>query len=225
MKGPSLQKTAAVSAALHVTVFLISVLLLKQTNHFTIPSPYMVDLVGQDIRTHSRGQAGAASARSAVKHPDSAEENVQKSEKISKKEEQRVEDTIAALTAKRNIREIVALREKLLSIKASGRPTEKGPLKSPVVGSSQGTRGSVSYEDRIRDEIHRQWFCPDTGSRDLEAIISLTIRKDGSLANIEMEKKSGSRIFNNCALQAIAKASPVTPPPTGEMTIGIRFYP
>jgi TonB family protein len=225
MKGPSLQKTAAVSAALHVTVFLISVLLLKQTNHFTIPSPYIVDLVGQDISVRTRGRADAASARSSVKHPHAAEKNVPKSERVSEREEQRIEDTIAALAAKRKIRNMLALREKVLSIKASGGQTEKGPLKSPVAGSSQGMRGSISYEDKIRNEIHRQWFCPDTGNKDLEAIISLTIRKDGSLANIEMEKKSGSRLFNNCALQAIAKASPVTPPPEGEMTIGIRFYP
>ena len=223
MKGPSLQKTAAVSAALHVTVFLISALLLKQTSHITIPSPYIVDLVGRDIRPHTQGRA-AVPARSSVTHPAVVEKNVLKSEKVSSRDEQRVEDMISAIAAKRKIRNMVALREKVLSIKAGGGHAKQGPSRSRA-GSSQGMRGSIRYEDKIRNEIHRQWFCPDTGSKNLEAIISLTIRKDGSIANIEMEKKSGSRLFNNCALQAIAKASPVTPPPDGEMSIGIRFYP
>ena len=223
MKGPSLQKTAAVSTALHVTVFLISAFLLKQASHITIPSPYIVNLVGHDIRPHAQDRA-APSAGSSVTHPDSAEKNVPKSEKISPRDEQRVEDMISAIAAKRKIRSVVALREKMLSIKAGGGHAKQGPSRSRA-GSSQGMRGSIRYEDKIRNEIHRQWFCPDTGSKNLEAIISLTIRKDGSLANIEMEKKSDSRLFNNCALQAIAKASPVTPPPDGEMSIGIRFYP
>jgi TonB family protein len=224
MKGPSLQKTAAVSAALHVTVFLLSALLLKHSNHITLPSPYVVNLVDQHVGPHTRAVNTASAARRSVERRPPAQHDIPKDETVSPRDEQRVEDMISALAAKRKIRSVVALREKMLSIKAGEGQTKKGPLKS-VAGPSQGMGGDIRYEDKIRNEIHRQWFCPDTGSKNLEAIISLTIRKDGSIANIEIEKRSGSRLFNNCALQAIAKASPVTPPPDGEMSIGIRFYP
>jgi len=39
-----------------------------------------------------------------------------------------------------------------------------------------------------------------------------------------IEKPSGNVLFDRSALRAIAKASPVTPPPY-EMEIGVRFYP
>jgi len=45
MKGPSLQKTTALSAALHLTFFMVAALILRQSNSIIIPSPYVVSLV------------------------------------------------------------------------------------------------------------------------------------------------------------------------------------
>jgi TonB family protein len=50
------------------------------------------------------------------------------------------------------------------------------------------------------------------------------IGKDGTLSGVKIEKASGDRFFDRSALNAVTKASPVSPPPY-EMEIGIRFYP
>lgn len=230
MKVPSLQKTAALSAALHVTFFLISAFILKQSSHVVLPSPYTVNLVGQDIGPHESEKSTGPSDQDSLK-PAAAEKEIPKSEKISKKDEKRVDEMISAIAAKKKIKTIGELRKEISIGKAerSGRkPIKQGKGVNRVAASSPspGITGGMAYEDKIRDEIHRQWFWPDTSRKDLETIITVRIRKDGTipLQNIVVEKKSGSRLFDNYAVQAIAKASPVSPPPH-EMEIGIRFYP
>ena len=52
----------------------------------------------------------------------------------------------------------------------------------------------------------------------------MKIAKDGTLSVQGVEKKSGNTLFDRSALRAIAKASPVAPPPY-EMEIGMRFFP
>ena len=64
------------------------------------------------------------------------------------------------------------------------------------------------------------------GEKDLEAVISVFISKDGTIRVEKIEKPSGNRFFDRSALVALKNASPVTPPPDGaEMEIGIRFSP
>jgi colicin import membrane protein len=48
--------------------------------------------------------------------------------------------------------------------------------------------------------------------------------RDGTIKVQGIEKSSGNALFDRSAQRAIAKATPVTPPPY-EMEIGIRFYP
>ena len=58
----------------------------------------------------------------------------------------------------------------------------------------------------------------------LEAIISVKILKDGTVIVQRVEKSSGNTLFDRSAIRALAKASPLPPPPY-EMEIGVRFYP
>jgi outer membrane biosynthesis protein TonB len=226
MKGPSLQKTAALSSALHVTVFLISVLLLKQPNHIALPSPYTVNLVGHDIGPRESEKRREPSDQDSVAP---VEKSIPKNKKISKIDEKRIDEMIDAIKAKKKIETIGKLRKEI-SIGRSERSGAKTLKQNNSIKSSASSKeisGSSSYEARIKDEIERQWFWPDVRKKDLEAIIIIKIKKDGMilLQDIEWEKKSDSRLFNNSALQAIAKASPVAPPPGGEMTIGLKFNP
>ncbi len=225
MKGPSLQRTAAVSAVLHLLVFLTATLLLKQTTQIVLPSPYVVNLVDRGVGSEREKPEGGATVQDSA-GPVAKEETLSKSESDAKIDEKRIDDMVSAIARKREIGKIVELRRKVLSIKGGERQGKKGPLKSPAA-SPQGVHGSTSYENKIRDEIHKQWFWPDIGRKDLEAVIAITIRKDGSipLENIVVEKPSSSRLFTRYAVEAIAKASPVTPPPYGDFSIGLRFYP
>ena len=224
MRGPSLQRTAALSAALHVTVFILSALILKQSHHTVLPSPYIVSIVGQEAVSRESGHERASSTQESVKAAVPPENSVPKNEKVSKSEEKRLEEVIAAMEAKKKLERIARLKSAMVSIRGNEGSGKKDSLK-PMASGSKGVTGSASYEDKIRVEIHDKWRWPDTVKKNLETIIVVTIKRDGtiSLQNIVWEKKSGNRLFDKSVVDAVRDASPVTPPPH-EMEIGIRFY-
>jgi TonB family protein len=222
MKGPSLQKTAVLSAGLHMMFFLLSVLILRQSHDMVMPSPYIVSLVGPAGDTR---KADAGSAKSVEPGALPVEKNTSRIDE--KKELKSIEESIAALKAKRRteekLQQIVRLRS-LVSIQGKG---GQAVTKSPATGGTSGSAlgaGEAGYIDKIAGQIHEQWGWPDYGKKNLEAVISVRIQKDGTLSDVKFEKKSGDRFFDRTVLQAILKASPVSRPPY-EMEIGIRFYP
>ena len=230
MKGPSLQKAAAVSAALHATIFLITLIILKNSNRMLLPSPYVVDLVSS-----GRGSTGSVAERSLPETPEpsvveaakvEAAKAVDKSSPDAKADQRRLEDSIHALEAKNKLAKIAKLKKAMLSVKGSEqtRAAVKTPVKAGLRGKTGGQGGEMTYADRIKAEIHKQWSYPDSIGRSLEAIIDIKILKDGTIRVQEIEKKSGDRIFDKSVLKAIELASPVTPPPY-EMEFGIRFTP
>ncbi len=219
MKGPSLQRTTALSFVLHLTVFLIAFLVLKQPNHIISPPPYTVSLVSPDVLTGIN------------KASDTSEESVTLSDisrkeikEITKKEKETVEKRISALAAKEKLKKLAEFRSKFISLKASG-VNRKGTSKTTA--NSQASRKGTLFDDyysKITREIWQQWVFPDTGQKDIETIISIRILKDGTITAQRIEKRSGNPLFDRSAIKAIAKASPLPPPPY-EMEIGVRFYP
>jgi TolA protein len=223
MKSPSLQKTAAVSAGLHMMFFLLSVLVLRQSHDMVMPSPYTVSLVspGNNIKK--------ARAESAVAVKPRAELPAVKKEKSSdhvpeKKEQDLINESLSAIRAKKKMEKLARLKKALISIQGKGaeaatKPSEKTDEAGPAAGS-----GETSYIDKITGQIHEYWQWPGYAENNLEAIISVRIQRDGTITVVGFEKKSGNRLFDKLALRTIEKASPVAPPPD-EMEIGIRFYP
>jgi colicin import membrane protein len=233
MKGPSLQKTAAVSAALHATLFLITLIVLRNSNRMVLPSPYVVTLVSS-----GKGSAGAVAEKNLSEAPEPAVVEPPKVMNRSphdtkpdlradqRADQKRLEDSIHALQAKNKLAKLANLRKAMLSVKGSEQSggAAKTPVKIGLRGKTGGQGGEMTYADRIRAEIHKQWSYPDSIGRNLEAIIAIRILKDGAIKVQEIEKKSGDRIFDKSVLKAIELASPVTPPPY-EMEFGIRFTP
>jgi colicin import membrane protein len=225
MRGPSLQKTALASLTLHLTAFLVLFVLLRQTNHVLIPSQMTVSLVSPDIMSEPRGEDNAAVSREseepAAPHPEKIAE---KDMKEAARQKEMVEKKIAALevqAAKKRIEKIVRLRS-IISLKAGGNRPKGG---AQATGYPQG-KGSTfdNYYSKITREIWQQWVFPDTGQKNLEAIISIRIFRNGMTTEPKIEKSSGNALFDRSAIRALAKASPLTPPPY-EMEIGVRFYP
>ncbi len=227
MKGPSLLRTAAFSAGLHIMFFLLSFLILRQSREMVMPSPYIVSLVNPAGQTQSGGGAVEPKA-SAAAAPErqTAPEKPTTPRITDKRDLKSIEESISALKAKRQkekqLEKILSLRRALVSIQGKGGPTAP---KGAVQGSGPAMRaGEASYIDKITGQIHDQWTWPGYAEKNLEAIISVKIQKDGTISVITFEKKSGNRLFDKLALRTIEKASPVAPPPY-EMEIGIRFYP
>ena len=238
MKGPSIQKTTALSAALHLTFFIVAAVILKQSNSFIIPSPYVVTLVSPAGLSRERATVGSATrvttetkAAEPAKRLDKAETRAvepkkqeDSSVKDTKDEQKRIEDRLSELKAKKKVKDIVSLRSKMLSIRGSeGNTLHANAAQNTGGQSSHGTLFD-SYYAKITQQIWQEWVYPDTGDKNLEAVIAVKIAKDGSVTVLGIEKGSGNTLFDRSALRAISKASPVSPPPYA-MEIGMRFYP
>ncbi|HYA32114.1 MAG TPA: TonB family protein [Thermodesulfovibrionales bacterium] len=215
------------SVVFHLTFFLAAFLVVKQSSRFMMPSPYVVNLVGPDLRTEGRGdaqevaQAPSEPQSRPVATEKKAAKNVEHPKAVSKAEETRVSERIAALKAKRDVERIAMLRN-VISLKGSGPSGRPGP--SPKTTAKGGSPAAEDYNSKITNDIQKHWALPDVSNKNIEAIIVIKILKDGSLLVSRIEKSSGSGLFDRSALRAIYKASPVTPPPY-EMEIEVRFHP
>jgi len=221
MREPNLHRTTALSFAIHLTALLITFLVFKQSHHLIIPPPYTVSLVGPEVLKSIEAGKEIRMPEDKGNAVTKEDTPTQKTKKITKKEEKAIEDKISAIAAKKKIEQIVRLRS-IISLKA-GADERKN---SPETTNAQREKGSVfdDYYSKIRKEIWQQWVFPDTGQKDLETIISIKIRKDGTITAQKIEKSSGNLIFDRSAIKAITKANPLSPPPY-EMEIGVRFYP
>jgi TonB family protein len=77
--------------------------------------------------------------------------------------------------------------------------------------------------------IQEQWALPESILNDgnLETVIEAKLLKDGSVANLTFEKRSGNRYFDESALKAIKKVEKFPPLPEWlnkeHLDLGIRF--
>ena len=68
------------------------------------------------------------------------------------------------------------------------------------------------YRDQIRTAVKEGWKWYDTASS-LRATVIFRISQRGEISDVTIEKSSGNREFDTSLLRAIAKASPLPPPP------------
>ncbi|MCX7635370.1 MAG: TonB C-terminal domain-containing protein [Syntrophales bacterium] len=105
---------------------------------------------------------------------------------------------------------------------------------TPTVGGSQATTGDdnrmAAYYAAVWSRIKGAWTLPKgivTGKMG-EAIVHARIMRDGSLADVTLEKRSGNATFDASALRAVRKAAPLPPLPAwfsgGSLEVGIRFH-
>jgi len=87
------------------------------------------------------------------------------------------------------------------------------------------------YLSTVYQQIHDNWILPDLQNWDnsLEAVLVITIRRDGVVTNSFFEKKSDNIYFNQFVLKAVKDASPLPPFPDqlqeNTFEIGLRFKP
>jgi colicin import membrane protein len=223
MRGPSLQATTVLSAAFHLTFFLIAALILRHSRNVVMPSPYEVSLVGpisssQRAATEEIQEKAAPGTRIAEQ-----EKQPEKTIKDKKADMERKADALSEIEAKKKIKLIAKMRS-VISVKGNdSRSTQKTAAQGKGSGQSQGTMFD-SYYGKITGQIRQEWVYPDTGEKNLEAVIAVKIARDGTVSVQGIEKSSGNALFDRSAMRALAKASPVAPPPY-EMEIGMRFYP
>ncbi|WP_353684686.1 TonB C-terminal domain-containing protein [Thermodesulfovibrio sp. 3907-1M] len=134
--------------------------------------------------------------------------SAEKESKISKQDEQLLQERIAALRAKKKI-------------------LEKAQSGSVELKSEQNTKGSgvsSGYLALISGIIRQHWSVPDTVPKNLEAVVSVRILSNGQVIIEGFEQKSGNMLFDSSVLIAIKNSSPL-PPPKSVIVVGLRFKP
>ncbi len=87
------------------------------------------------------------------------------------------------------------------------------------------------YLSAVYQKMHDHWVLPDLQNWDnsLEAVLSITIRRDGTVTDSYFETKSDNIYFNQFVLKAVKDASPLPPFPDqlkeNTLEIGLRFKP
>ena len=120
--------------------------------------------------------------------------------------------------------------------KAPPRPvSDKKQVSLVNIGGMKGGELSQAlglYRALVNEKIESNWVFPQRLSpedTELEAIVVVLARRDGTILNMQFEKKSGNPYFDDSVLKAILKAKPFPPFPDiyspREEEIVIRFSP
>lgn len=107
-------------------------------------------------------------------------------------------------------------------------PEKTAGSDSPPGDGETNTRMHAYYA-LIWSRIKGSWaFISPSPGEVLEAVIDVTILRSGAVTEVNFEKRSGNRYFDESAMKAIRKASPFPPLPMvirdANIQVGIRFH-
>lgn len=110
-------------------------------------------------------------------------------------------------------------------------PEEKAGTAAPMPAGDTDMNAKLHvYYAAIWSRIKRGWVLPLGILREdaLETVIDVRILRSGAVTDVNFEKRSGNRFFDESAMKAIRKATPFPPlpPELGEssLAVGIRFH-
>jgi len=112
---------------------------------------------------------------------------------------------------------------------ATSTPATTSLASSRIVGSSSLI--SSRYNSAIASRLLQFWSLPEFMQKNtsLNAVVVITIKKNGKIANMFFESKSGNRVFDQFVNKAIEAANPLPPIPPAmkkqRYEIGLRFRP
>lgn len=123
-----------------------------------------------------------------------------------------------------------AIRDK---VQPAPKPTpsagNQSPQKDGQTGQADAGGRMDPYYAEIWSRIRGQWSLPQEilPKGNVETVINARILRNGAVVNVGFEKKSGNRYFDESAVRAMKKASPLPPLPSwirgDSIEIGIRF--
>ncbi len=105
------------------------------------------------------------------------------------------------------------------------------PSNGAAVGSSSSNLIESQYQAAIASRLQQFWSIPEYLQKDpnLTAIVAITIKVDGDIANMVVESASGNRVFDQYVKKTIEDANPLPPIPPAlkkqRYEIGFRFKP
>jgi colicin import membrane protein len=85
------------------------------------------------------------------------------------------------------------------------------------------------YYMEVWEKIKAAWGLPGSSFKNLETIVTIKIKKDGRIVDINVEKRSGNRIYDESIMRALRASDPLPAIPsslnTDILEIGFRFFP
>ena len=134
---------------------------------------------------------------------------------------------------------LVAERIAALAARLEKKGAEKGkPDETQGESTQMGGGGQLNnellrlYLGDMVSAVQSRWVLPDQllNKKGLECVITFGINNDGSITNVQFEKKSGEALFDQAALKAVKDAAPLKPIPKAIAAllnegIGLRFTP
>lgn len=216
MNGLFLQRFAVLSFLVHIIFFCIGFLVLKQSNNFVKPAPYVVSLVSPASESKNLQMPGDKASAA-----EGGEYSAFESPKMHSRENTHLSERLAALEGKKKVERIVKLRN-IISLKGGKGGEDRGASVTEAAGSGGNTSRTGDYGMLVGEKIRQHWTFPETGKKNLEVIVNIRILKNGIVGITGIEKSSGNPLFDRSAESAITKTHQVMPPPF-EMELGVRF--
>jgi len=246
-------RMVVLSVSFHVALF-VSVLIAPESFSTRRPmggTIYEVDLVELPAGGPSKARTTPASkeeSKSAIPKETKAkriEENVPKQEKpliIAKKTSEKevssvkkpevspselIEKAISKIEKK--VKSEEHLDQALSKIeKKAEQASEPAGGREGVGKGGGGPSGPVSslYVMEVWSLVRSNWAYPANmeSKKDLEAIVVVVVKSDGSIVKTRLEKRSGSPIFDDSVMKAVERSNPLPPFPEGYKRSGDEIY-
>jgi TonB family protein len=121
------------------------------------------------------------------------------------------------------------IRQRATAVSVAPRRPEAAPPASAVASAGRASRTVNEYFAQVGARIH--WAFPPAllTREDTRAVLSVRIARTGAVTNVSFEKRSGNKAFDDSALMAVRKASPLPPLPAelgdGNIDVSIVFGP
>ena len=231
-KEPDLQKIIIASAVLHILfLFLVTVPMKGNDKEY---KSYVVDLVAPaELRNSSIKDTGASMVkprpRKRVKSKSMPSQRVNREierlsaiSAISKLKDKKNEEKANRLEVlKKDIYDYEEESEVADKIEALRQKKLGG---AGIPGKVKPGKNTEFYYALITQKIWSEWICHNCEAEDFEVVVSFHINKDGSTDSLRIVRSSGNSFYDNSAMKAIRKASPL-PPPVLEDDCEVRFRP
>ena len=249
-RGISLNSLIFLSFVLHFLVLLLLVYSPSlKAPQWTFGPVYSVQLVSMPSSPRAKKDADA-SLKEIMDVAPSSQPNIKKESvdtlpsvpiapvEISKKPADNLDTVLESI--KKNIKAEPKASAPEAAVKGVEKTMPVVPVQPPLTsapGRQSGTGGGgegldgrmKNYYSLIWSRIKGSWTIPQgmMPKENVEVIIYTRILRDGTVATLNFEKRSGNRYFDESALRSVKKAIPFPPFPEGlresSIEVGIRF--
>ncbi|MHB8109247.1 MAG: cell envelope integrity protein TolA [Syntrophorhabdaceae bacterium] len=250
-------KMVAISVALHIIVIgFFSIPFKFSPKKIDLSGSYSVNLVGSAGNLGGGGGGPKAKAQTQVKpqpKPDKPAPVIKEKKSPPKKLQpiKQEDQDVVSISKKKPPKtkaskdEVDRLEDRIRNIRkktdyidvakaGSGSGTGRGSG-GGLPGSGGGSGAPLDpamqkYLLDIWEKIKNAWNVPGMAQKkDLETIVMIKVRKDGRITDINIEKRSGNRVYDESVLRVLRAVEPLPPIPSSlnsdSLEIGFRFLP